>query len=169
MKKMVPPRRSNILCFHYFLASSGFASKIAQGAKLTDQGRVMIQSLKHCILVFIIVGCISAVPAAAFADLEDGSRRSVAELLSLPASTLGERPELESLLPEGLPPRLDSWANDPREYGDYSILAAPTLPQGRLAHQPPFIDFARTQLGAFAGVVDFSSNFKARANFVGGV
>jgi len=49
------------------------------------------------------------------------------------------------------------------------MLTSSALPQGRLAQQPPFIDFGHMEMGAFVGLVTFSSDFKANENVVGGL
>jgi hypothetical protein len=117
----------------------------------------MNQSWLKSIFVFCGIGCLSAFPAAAFAGVGD------------PIPGLEEGAEVESSLSEVLPTQLDSWGDDAREVGDFSILTISALPQGRLATQPPFFDFNKFELGGFVGAVHFSSDFKANTNIVGGI
>jgi len=110
-------------------------------------------------MIFVLcgIGCLSAFPASAFGSLVE----DVA-----PATEKGT--DEETSLTDALPIQLDSWGDDPREYTDFSVLSLSAVPQGRLATQPPFIDFGKFELGGFVGAVNFSSNFKAKTDFVGG-
>jgi hypothetical protein len=129
----------------------------------------MNQSMKHSIFVLCGVALLCTLPAEALAGLEDGPRGSAPEFLAGALADPEETTGSEELLPDALPTQLNSWGDDTRDFGDYSVLTLSSLPQGRLAHQPPFIDFDRTEVGAFLGVVEYSSKFKANANAVGGV
>ncbi|HEV3028197.1 MAG TPA: hypothetical protein VG457_11530 [Planctomycetota bacterium] len=129
----------------------------------------MNRSMKHYILVLCGVACLGSLPAAAMAGVEDGSLGTAPGFLAPGAALPEETANPEETALDALPTQLDSWGEDPREYGDFSILTLSAMPQGRLATKPPFIDFDRTELGAFVGIADFSSKFKASSNFVGGV
>jgi len=92
-------------------------------------------------------------------------------------------PSFLSLLPEEesgltgpvLPTELGAWTNlaadvPPEEdLLSWRSLSLEPEPQGRLNTAPPFIDFKNLELGGFAGVVSYSSAFKARADYVLGV
>jgi len=129
----------------------------------------MNRSMKHCILVLCGVASLSTVPAAAFAGAEDGALGTATEYLASGAFLPEEAVTPEEPAADALPAQLDFWGDDPREYGDYSILSLSPMPQGRLSTKPPFIDFDRTEFGGFAGIVDFSSKFKASADFAVGL
>jgi hypothetical protein len=101
---------------------------------------------------------ILALPAAALADGAGPSAR--ATVLALPADS-----PLETEAP--LPTRLGAWDVDEMELRDAHLIDF--LPQGRLSQKGPFIDFSKFEMGGYAGVVDYSSDFLADASFVAGI
>jgi hypothetical protein len=112
----------------------------------------MNQTWKTCIFVFTSIAGLAAIPAAAWGTPEDAASPAVEE---------------EDTAPDALPTKLDSWGEDVRVADE--LLSITALPQGRLATQPPFIDFSRFMAGGFIGAVKYSSDFKAKTNFVGGL
>lgn len=129
----------------------------------------MTHSLKKCTVVLCCLGVLGVLPANAFSAPERTTPDS-GEILKSPLPLTAEvGAESEGSIPEGLPLQLDSWGELAREDGTLSALSLSALPQGRLASQPPFIDFGRTEFGGFAGVVTYSSAFKAKADYVLGL
>jgi hypothetical protein len=72
---------------------------------------------------------------------------------------------------ENLPTSLNLWSAvessdlkdaHPRSMGDF-------FPQGRISQKTPFIDFSRFEMGGYAGIVAFSSDFEADPNGVAGI
>src|SRR4029079_19609923 len=64
----------------------------------------------------------------------------------------------------GLPTQLSFWggAAETTEFPDARPLSlAEPFPQGRQTQQTPFIDFSHFEMGGFAGIVAFSSDFEA--------
>jgi hypothetical protein len=70
-----------------------------------------------------------------------------------------------------LPATLGDWREEREEIAlpETSIISLTELPQGRLSQPHPFIDFSHWEFGAFAGVADYSADFKANANWVVGI
>jgi hypothetical protein len=70
-----------------------------------------------------------------------------------------------------LPATLGDWrdAAADLDLGEPSVISLSQFPQGRLAQKPPFIDFSHWEIGGFAGLADYSSDFKAKADWVLGL
>lgn len=114
-------------------------------------------SLPYSILITAVV--FVALGQSAFADGTETTQ--VARLL---ATT-----EPDAAL--ALPGSLNAWnaAAEDIDLREASIISLGELPQGRLAQKDPFIDFSKWEIGGFIGLVDYSSAFKASADFVFGV
>lgn len=114
-------------------------------------------SLPYSVLLAAVV--VIALGQTAFADGTESTH--VARLLST-----GE-PDAALALPGSL----NAWkeAAEQIDLREASIISLGELPQGRLAQKDPFIDFSKWEIGAFIGVVDYSSEFKADADFAFGV
>jgi hypothetical protein len=74
-------------------------------------------------------------------------------------------------LVDATPRRLNDWTFFDRTLNPdaFPALTLGGLPQARRTIQPPFIDFDKLEVGGEAGVVDFSSKFKASASYVLGL
>lgn len=107
----------------------------------------------HSILFTAAV--VVALSNSAFADGPSLSERE--QPLSAPDANL--------TLP--LPGTLNSWADAAEEidFADYSIISLGQFPQGRLNTKPPFIDWSKMEIGAYVGVVTYSSDFKADPDY----
>jgi hypothetical protein len=118
----------------------------------------------------VILSTILALFAVASPVHADGSSPSYAEK-TLDALLAASAPETSECL--GLPTRMTLWsaAEEEFEIGDaHPLSLSEFLPQGRQSqHGPPFVDFSHFEMGAFAGVADFSSDFKASATWVVGL
>jgi len=70
-----------------------------------------------------------------------------------------------------LPGSLNAWkdAADQIELPEAPIVSFSEFPQGRLAQKDPFIDFSKWEVGAFLGLVDYSSAFKAKVDLSFGI
>jgi len=156
--------RIRSVVFTNFLQGPNSRLRLLKGYT-TDQGMAMNQSWKCFLSVLLCFGCLIASSASAFARGGD----PLSQLLTPSPSLLGEAEAPERPFPDALPTQLDSWGEDPREFADFPMLTSSALPQGRLAQQPPFIDFGHMEMGAFVGLVTFSSDFKANENVVGGL
>jgi hypothetical protein len=87
--------------------------------------------------------------ASAFASEEEPSSRfSVRTLDAMLAATEDPVESVE------LPTQLNLWSAEP---------------QGRQSHQTPFIDFSHFEMGVFAGVAAYSTDFKANPSFLAGI
>jgi hypothetical protein len=81
-------------------------------------------------------------------------------------------PALPSEVDAPLPVRMNLWnaADEEALREAHRILFEDYPPQGRQQSQKtPFIDFRHFEMGGYAGVVDFSPDFKAHADWIAGI
>jgi len=111
-----------------------------------------VARLRFASVVLSTVLSLFAVTSSAYADGASPSytERALDAMLLAPADDA-----LESSV---LPTTLDLWSSE--EF---------LLPQGRQSQQTPFIDFSHFEMGGFAGIADFSSDFEAKATWVVGL
>ncbi len=114
-------------------------------------------SLTHSVLFTAAV--FVSLAHSAFADGESPSR--VARFLA------DTGPDLQLSLPADL----NSWtdAADEIELQEAHAISLSQFPQGRLAQQPPFIDFSKWEIGGFIGMVAYSADFDADPDYVFGL
>lgn len=126
------------------------------GAGNMNHGRAYLRH--HALLTAVAV---AALAHSAFAD-EDllGRRTRAVEAVVTP--TLDAADLSETTLPHAMNREIDE--SDLREAHGITLDFLPR--QGRMSSKPPFIDFSKWEVGAFAGAVMYSSDFEAGLNYV---
>jgi hypothetical protein len=118
------------------------------------------------LILFTVLGII-ALSESAFANGTEvpQSQLGLLCLLSHPDEDAAEE------IGTPFPTRLNDWGEAAVGLGseESRMISLAEFPQGRLSGKAPFIDFGHFEMGGFAGAVDYSSKFKAQANFVIGV
>jgi len=112
--------------------------------------------LRH--LFPLIAVAVVALAQSAFADGERGTR--AVEAVLTPTLESVEVPETP--LPDRLNREIDE--SDLREAHGITLDFLPR--QARMAGKPPFIDFSKWEIGAFAGAVAYSADFEAKVSYV---
>jgi hypothetical protein len=115
------------------------------------------RTVLHSILFTAAV--VVALSNSVFAD--GGNQTEVAQLLA------DRGPDLTL----SLPATVNHWTDgaDEIDLAEASIISLAEFPQGRLNTKPPFFDFSKWEIGAYFGMVAYSSDFKADPDFQFGI